>query len=166
MSNPTPPADHNDYSGPLAKYAPREEKTYSSVVDQVMDGNRYVTIPFVVSIVIMSFQRQMGGVHVVGNGSFPTGPLVGASLITVLFGWWGIPFGIIFSFVSCFHLFKGGRDVTFLVLENVVGPEEAKRILKIAPKPKLPASIWLIRAIVIAPFALIGFIILQAVNAS
>ena len=163
----TPPAlpSTEEYGGILAKYAPVREKTYATVVDQVMDGTRFVTIPYVFSIVILSFQRSMGGVHVVRTGEWPGGKMIQATFITCLFGWWGFPFGILFSILSCFHLFFGGRDVTREILERAVSKEEARKILRAAKKPKLPASIWVVRAIILAPLLLLGSVILIGLSA-
>lgn len=165
MNTPPPPLPSTgEYGGYLAKYAPAEKKTYTSVVDQVMDGTRFVTIPFVISIVILSFQRNMGGVHEVRTGAYPIGKMVPAALITILVGFWGLPFGVIYSILTCFYLWKGGRDATLEVLTHAVGKEEARRILSIAPKPQPPASIWIVRAIVAAPFLLVGLLIFSIIK--
>lgn len=163
----TPPAlpNSDEYGGYLSKYAPARPRTYATVVDQVMDGTRFVTIPYVFSILILSFQRSMGGVHEVRTGEWPGGKMIQATLITCLFGWWGFPFGILFSILSCFYLFLGGRDVTRQVLEKAVSKEEARKILRAAAKPKLPASIWVVRAIILFPFALLALVIFAGLSA-
>lgn len=163
----TPPAlpGADEYGGYLAKYAPARQKTYATVVDQVLDGTRFVTIPYVFSIVIMTFQRNIGDVHEVRTGEWPIGKVLKATVITYLFGWWGFPFGIIFSLWAAFYLFRGGYDVTQKVLEKTVSREEARKILRAAKKPKPPASIWVVRAILAFPFILLGSIILSGLSA-
>ena len=166
MNNPPPIPGTNEHGSLLDKYAPARKKVYDTVVDQVMDGTRFVTIPFVFSIVILSFKRHIGGVHEVRTGEFPIGGLAKAAVVTALFGWWGFPFGILWSLLTIFYLWRGGRDQTFEILKNAVGPQEAKRILSVAAKPKLPPTIWIVRAIAFAPLCLLAILIVALVSAS
>ena len=129
-----------------------------------MEGTRFVTLPYVVSIVIMTSQRNLGGIHEVRTGRWPVGEMVQAALVTVFFGWWGLPFGPLYSLLSCFYLCIGGRDATREILEKTVGREEARRILLTAKKPKLPVSIWVVRAIIITPLILAGILICSILN--
>lgn len=146
---------------PLDRYLPPElpEATSSHpVVLSVMAGQRYVIYPYVASALIMTFRRSMGSVRVVETGQWPMGPLFGATAITTLFGWWGFPWGLVWSPAALFNLWRGGRDATKEILADVVGAPEAKRILAVAPKPKLPATIWLARAVILVPILLVGSI--------
>lgn len=129
------------------------------LVEAVMAGQRLVIVPYVFSVVILSFKRSMGGVHLVKTGGWPMGKIFGASCITALFGWIGMPMGIIWTVICLFYLWSGGKDVTRAVLAASVGEAEAKRILKTAPKPKLPASIWFVRMIIVIPMTLLTLLI-------
>ena len=156
-----PPQTHMSFVNPYA--SPVADPTPSSPLDNgweemVMNGRRLVIYPYVFSIVVMTLRRNMAGVHVVETGKWPMGQLMGASLITSLFGWWGLPFGIIWSFINLFHLWNGGRDLTKSVLTEALGKQEAKRILAIAPKPKPPGLIWVVRFIILIPLlAILSF---------
>lgn len=102
-----------------------------------------MTIPYVISVVVLTFQRNMGGgLHEIRTGEYPIGKMIPAALVTVLIGFWGFPFGILFSILTCFYLWKGGRDATREILEDAVGREEALKILKAAPNPnpQLPSG--------------------------
>lgn len=157
MNHPPPLAGNQDHGGYLAKYAPKKE--YTSIAEAVTDGTRFIVIPFVFSIIIVSFRRHLGGVYRVHDHEFPISKLFLATLITMLFGWWGIPFGIIWSVISMFQLWNGGKDVTLEILQDEVGKEEAVRIIKAARKPKKPASLWLVRGLILLPFILLGIAI-------
>jgi hypothetical protein len=147
-----------------ADEASAPQSSIANVVDFVMAGNRFVTIPYVFSMLVLTFRRNMGGVHTVRTGHWPIGQMVQAAIVTSWFGWWGFPFGIIYSILSCYYLFRGGRDATKEILEKTVGREEANRILRAAPKPQLPGSIWIVRAIVVLPFVLVFLIITAALS--
>lgn len=130
------------------------------MVADVMQGSRYVIYPFVVSILVLSFRRNFGGVRVVRTGSWPIVPLFGAALTTIALGWWGFPWGLIWSPIALFQLWNGGRDFTKDILSNEIGMPEAQRVLAMAPKPKPPASIWLVRLMILVPVFLFGSLVL------
>lgn len=143
-SDPSPP--------PLPNDAP-------SLVDAVLAGQRLVIIPYVFSVILLSFNRSMGGVHLVKTGGWPMGEIFKASCITALFGWIGMPMGMIWTVICLFYLWRGGKDVTRAVLERSVGEAEARQILASAPKPKLPASIWWVRLIIVIPMVVLTLFI-------
>lgn len=157
-ASPPPFPPINPYASPTTDPIPPPPITHP-IVEAVMAGHRYITIPYVFSVVVMSFRRSMGGVHTVRTGEWPMGALIGASCITLFVGWWGIPWGFIWSALTLVSLWRGGKDVTKEVLTNVIGAAEAKRILAVAPKPKPPGSIWLVRAMVLVPVILVGFVV-------
>lgn len=147
----------NNTASPLDRYAqkpPPLPLPDNPLVHEVMAGTRFVTYPFVFSLLVLSFNRNMGGVHAVGSGRWPVSPILGAAVVSIFFGWWGFPWGIIWTPVSLFHLWNGGRDATKDVLSAEIGAAEAQRVLKAAAKPKPPSSIWLVRALIILPLGL------------
>ena len=68
---------------------------------------RYVTYPFVFSFVVLTFQRAFTGcwcrIHRIQRW-------LAASFITSIFGWLGIPFGIILTPVGLLQLARGGMQ--------------------------------------------------------
>ncbi|HEX7260217.1 MAG TPA: hypothetical protein VF258_00220 [Luteolibacter sp.] len=129
---------------------PREHR---ELAERVGRGERLVSYPFIVSIVILTSQRSMGGVRWVKSGDWPMAPLIRATVVTSLFGWWGIPFGPIFSGLSLFYLWRGGRDATKEVLINALGAQAALQIIKSSPNPNIPPAIWFARAIILIQLA-------------
>ena len=147
---------------PLDRYLPPDPDGPESghpVVKAVMAGKRYVIYPYVASLLILTFRRSIGSVRVVETGNWPMGPLFGAATITTLFGWWGFPWGIIWSPVALYNHWRGGHDATKDILSDVVGATEAKRILAIAPRPSPPLTIWLVRLLILGPIILFGSIL-------
>ena len=134
-------------------------------MDAVLQGSRFIVVPYNFSIVILAFKRSMGGVKFVAPGQWPMGEVFGATAITGLFGWWGFPFGLIWTVANLFHLWNGGRDVTQQVLAAEIGPVEAKRVIRASHKAKLPAGIWGVRALIAMPLCLfLGFVLLVATS--
>ena len=133
------------------------ESPTNDTVRMVMGGQRLIQFPYVVSIIFISFHRTMGVVKVGEDAPWPLWPLIRASLVTVLFGWWGLPLsGGITSIVTLAQLWKGGQDITRLLLIQSVGHPETRRILTSAPKPALPRGMWLVRLIILSPLAVLG----------
>ena len=78
------------------------------LVDQ---GAKFVYFEYAISVLIMSFKRG-SDIHFIRPGEGTFGKSIMYSLITLCFGWWGIPWGPIYSFMALFTNFTGGKDVT------------------------------------------------------
>ena len=74
------------------------------------EGARFVRFSYAISLVLITFQRE-SDVYFIrkDDNAFAEGwPY---SLLSFFFGWWGIPFGPIYTIVALVGNFKG-RDVT------------------------------------------------------
>lgn len=74
------------------------------------EGARFVRYTYVISIVVLTFKRESDIFFVRKNDSaiaegWPY------SLLSFFLGWWGIPFGPIYTIIALVTNFKG-RDVT------------------------------------------------------
>ena len=78
---------------------------------EIERGGRFVVFQYCVSIVVLSFKR-FSNVHFVKSGESAFGKGAIFSLISLLFGWWGIPWGLIWTISSVVTNCRGGRDVT------------------------------------------------------
>ena len=74
------------------------------------DG-KFVVYQYCVSIIILTFKRSSDIYFVRGDENPVTKGLL-FSAISFLFGWWGIPWGPIYTVQSLVTNFKGGKDVT------------------------------------------------------
>lgn len=88
-----------------------ETFTEEQIIREVDNGARFVAYSYVFSILIMSFKRYRE-VHLVRPNESIFGKMFGTFLVTLLFGWWGFPWGIIWSIGSLFNNIAGGTDVT------------------------------------------------------
>jgi len=126
------------------------------VVAEVLAGKRYVTYPYVVSVLVLTFRRSLGDARLVATNQWPMGPLFFATILTMTFGWWGFPWGLVKTPLALLDLWKGGHDYTREMLSVIAGAPEAKRILSIAPQPKPPTAIWLVRSVILMPLLGLG----------
>lgn len=93
-----------------------EGLTFAQISNEIERGAKFVTFPYAVSIIVMTFRRGSDIYFVRGDeSSFKHS--YGFILITLLFGWWGIPWGPIYSIGSLFSNLTGGKDVTQEVLQ-------------------------------------------------
>lgn len=122
-------------------------------------GGRFVFYTYCVSIVVMSFRRS-SGVTFLRHDQDGAGEAIKFSLLSGLLGWWGIPWGPIWTIGALFTNACGGKDVTREVLTEKYGEPAANAILARRQKPA-PASLLMksFRAALIAlPVMLIALI--------
>lgn len=87
---------------------------------QVDRGGRFVYFPYTISLIVVTFKRT-SGVYLLKAGENAGLRGLPFTLISVLFGWWGIPFGPRYTLESIRSNFSGGKDVTDDVMATVAG---------------------------------------------
>lgn len=131
--------------------------TIGQVEDDILRGGRFRTFSWNFSIVVMSFKRGSSLTYVrsdqwTGTKAFPY------TLVSLVVGWWGIPFGIFFTIATLYRNALGGYDNTTDVLNALVGPQRTAGIMARAAKPKADPSLWLLRGVtLLVPLSIIGF---------
>ena len=96
-----------------------DNMTVGELVEQVNRGGRFVVFQYAISVLVMSFKNPTN-IHFVRPGEGTCGKAFGPTLASFLFGWWGFPFGIIFTIESLVVNLKGGRDVTNDVVNAIL----------------------------------------------
>ena len=86
--------------------------------NEVDRGGRLVIYAYCVSIVVMTFKRPTA-IYFVPAGQSTVVRGLPFALVTLLFGWWGIPWGPIFSIECLYKTLKGGIDVTDDVIASL-----------------------------------------------
>jgi hypothetical protein len=87
---------------------------------QVSEGGRFVYFAYTVSLFIITF-RDTSGVYLIRSGENTIGKSFIFTIVTLLAGWWGIPFGPKFTWQAIRTNWKGGKDVTDDVMDVVNG---------------------------------------------
>jgi hypothetical protein len=105
---------------------------------ELQRGGRFVVFQYCVSVLILSFKRS-SPIYFVRSGENPAGKGIRYTLLTAVAGWWGIPWGPIFSVQTIYRNLSGGKDVT-----NEVTAALASPTAPVAPRPadlsKVPAA--------------------------
>ena len=102
----------------MAKIVGIEGMTVQQVQDAVARGGRFVVYQYCFSVLVMSFKRS-SDVHFVRPGE--SAAKKGASYVatSLVAGWWGIPWGPIWTLSTVFKNLGGGVDVTRQVLNSI-----------------------------------------------
>ncbi|WP_157217038.1 hypothetical protein [Flavisphingomonas formosensis] len=83
-------------------------------------GGRFVHYQYCISILVMSFKRSSNIYFLRADEKhWQTATLF--SVISLLLGWWGIPWGPIWTVGTTISNLSGGRDVTPEVLQHLSG---------------------------------------------
>ena len=145
---------------PLPSVAAPDDAT-ARLVQEVEAGGRFVIFTYCISVLILTFKRPSEIVFL-RRDQDGAGQAIGYSILSGLLGWWGIPWGPIWTIAALISNARGGRDVTREVLTDKVGPAAAAAILSRRPKPA-PAG-WLMNSfrvvLVAVPLLLIGVVVL------
>jgi len=92
-----------------------EGMTVAQVKAEVAGGGKFVVFQYCISILVMTFKRG-SNIYFIGPGESALGASLGYTLLSLLLGWWGIPWGPIHTVGSVFTNLKGGKDVTQEIL--------------------------------------------------
>ena len=78
---------------------------------ELQRGAKLVLYQYCISIVVMTFRRGTD-IYFIPAGESAVGKGVPWILLSLVAGWWGIPWGPIWTIQSLITNFKGGKDVT------------------------------------------------------
>jgi hypothetical protein len=99
----------------LAAITPEQ---FRSLQEAIKRGARFLAFPYCVSLVVITMQRRSHIYFVEPNESLvPQG--IYFSLLSAVFGWWGIPWGPIYTLDAIIACFRGGRNVTNEVMVSL-----------------------------------------------
>ena len=95
-----------------------EGMTIAQLQDEINNGGKFVIYSYCFSIIVMSFKRSSDIYFLkAGQSSFIKG--LPWTAISFVFGWWGLPWGIIYTIGSLITNFGGGKNVTTEVLKTI-----------------------------------------------
>jgi hypothetical protein len=92
--------------------------TNDQINRELEHGAKFVIFQFTISIVVMTFRRS-SDIYFIRAGE--SGVIKGLpyTLLNTVLGWWGIPWGPIYTIQSLYYNLSGGKDVTQDVLASV-----------------------------------------------
>jgi hypothetical protein len=85
--------------------------TAGELKHQVANGARFVMFQYTISIVVMSFKRP-SDIYFIPAGESAAKHSWKYTALSATLGWWGLPWGIIYTVGSLNRNLRGGKDVT------------------------------------------------------
>jgi hypothetical protein len=95
-----------------------EGMTMNELNMQVQAGGKFVIFQYCISVIVMTFRRP-SDIYFIKAGESAVSKGIGFTLLSLLLGWWGIPWGPIYTIASLVTNFNGGKDVTNEVLASL-----------------------------------------------
>ena len=92
--------------------------TPGEIQHQIDLGARFVYYKYTISVVVMTFRRG-SNVYFVKAGESRVVKGLGWTALSFLLGWWGIPWGPIWTIGSLWTNLRGGEDVTSKVVGSL-----------------------------------------------
>lgn len=97
-----------------------ENLSVRDIQELVSQGGKFVVFEYCISLVLMSFQRT-SSIYFIRPDEGTISSSIPYSLLSFFLGWWGIPWGIIYTFGALYTNFSGGKDVTYEVMSQITG---------------------------------------------
>ena len=86
---------------------------------ELQNGAKFLVFEYCFSILIVTFKRPSAVYFVrVGESGFSKG--LPYSIISLILGWWGFPWGPIYTIGSLITNLRGGKDVTNEVIASFI----------------------------------------------
>jgi len=84
---------------------------------EIQRGGRFVVYQYCVSLLVVTFKRN-SPVKFIRAGESATAKGLPFTLLTLVLGWWGIPWGFIYTPQVIYKNLNGGIDVTAALLNQ------------------------------------------------
>ena len=78
---------------------------------ELAKGGKFVVYQYAISIIVMTFRRS-SDIYFIKAGESSIKDGLGFSALSFVLGWWGIPWGPIYTIGALVANFGGGKDVT------------------------------------------------------
>jgi hypothetical protein len=94
-------------------------KSGGELQQELQQGGKFVMYQYCISILILTFRRS-SNIYFIRHEENAIVKGLPFTLLSLVLGWWGIPWGPIYTVQSVWVNFKGGKDVTKDVLASMM----------------------------------------------
>jgi hypothetical protein len=95
-----------------------EGMTVEQVHRELSRGGKFVLFEYCISILILTFKRP-SDIYFIRAGESAVAKSLQFTLLSLVAGWWGFPWGPIYTISSVVTNLGGGRDVTRDVMQSL-----------------------------------------------
>jgi hypothetical protein len=96
-----------------------DNKSGGELQQELQQGGKFVMYQYCISILILTFRRS-SNIYFIRHEENAIVKGLPFTLLSLVLGWWGIPWGPIYTVQSVWVNFKGGKDVTKDVLASMM----------------------------------------------
>lgn len=90
---------------------------------EIQQGGKFVMYQYCISLLIITFKRP-SNIYFIRQEESAVVKGLPFTLLSLLLGWWGIPWGPIYTIQSIWVNFKGGKDVTKDVVASMMSASQ------------------------------------------
>jgi hypothetical protein len=84
---------------------------------EIQMGGRFVIFQYCISILIMTFRRPTD-IFFIPAGEKAWSKSIPYCIVSLFLGWWGLPWGLIYTPATIFTNLGGGKDVTNEIMQH------------------------------------------------
>lgn len=110
-----------------------ERMSKSELDFEIQRGAKFVIFQYCISALVVTLKRP-SDVYFIRAGENATAKGLPFTLLSLLAGWWGIPWGPIYTVQSLYKNFSGGVDVTQSVVQSLSAPKASAPVSPAARK--------------------------------
>ena len=96
----------------------------SEIDFELQRGGKFVLFQYCVSVMVLTFKRP-SDIYFIRAGESPAKKGLPFTLLSLVAGWWGIPWGPIYTIQSVYNNLQGGKDVTQQIRNSLRAPAGA-----------------------------------------
>jgi hypothetical protein len=108
----------NNKTNGMSKIKNMDDLSTEELNLELISGAKFVIFQYCISLLIITFNRN-SDVYFIRSGESTLKHGIGFTIISFLLGWWGLPWGPIYTIGTIHTNFNGGKNVTEDVLQTI-----------------------------------------------
>lgn len=103
----------------MAKIIGMEDiKSGGQLQQEIQQGGKFVVYQYCISVLVITFKRS-SNIYFISHEQNSIVNGLPFTLLSLILGWWGIPWGPIYTIGSVYTNLTGGKDVTAEVMASI-----------------------------------------------
>jgi hypothetical protein len=100
----------------MARIDGTDGMTHAQLEEEARNGCRFVCYEYCISVLVLTFRRR-SDVFFLRPGESALSKGLPYTVLSLFLGWWGFPWGLIYTPMALATNLRGGKDVTYEVLD-------------------------------------------------
>ncbi len=95
-----------------------EGLSVGQVQADVARGGKFVVFQYCISVLVITFRRP-SAIYFIRSNQSTFGKSLGYTVLSLVLGWWGLPWGPIYTIGALITNSRGGKDITSEVMASL-----------------------------------------------